>query len=201
MTFAPDPLLGFEMTMLRMFAFNIAEPVSSASTTSSQTSSANLKTTASNIGAKPTAAPPIVPKPAQQPPVMQKTHADENDWPALVTAANLQGMLKQLAMNCSLTSFAQDKYVVAIDPSFENLLTKERGQQLQEALSACLNKKIVVEFTIKQVDVETPAMKVRREEQMRMDAAQKSLETDNNVKRIMDAFGATINTDTIQPGK
>ena len=118
-----------------------------------------------------------------------------------MAAANLQGMLKQFAMNCSLLSFEQDKYQVAIDPSFENLLNKERIQQLQTALTEYLGKPVQLDIQVKQVDVETPAMQARREEQARLDAAQQSLQSDNNVKKIMDTFGASINPDSIQPIK
>ena len=52
---------------------------------------------------------------------------------------------------------------------------------------------------VKQGEAETPAMKLERENQARLDEAKKSLEDDSNVNKILDTFSASINTDTIQP--
>jgi len=201
--YAPDPVLGFEMTLLRMFAFNIAEPVATAQTGTPQ--AAPVKTTHTTQASAATATTrPVTAaatKPVPSPVAQAQPVVDEKNWPALIASANLQGMLKQLAMNCSLVKHEDDRYLVAINPSFENLLTKERGLQLQTALGTLLNKKISVEFSVTQVDIETPAMQARREEKDRMDAAQQALEADANVKRIMDTFGATINTESIQPSE
>lgn len=214
--YAPDPALGFEMTLLRMLAFRIAEPADMPAVTPSSASkpvkqpvsTANTSAPAAKHNKQATAQPPATP-PATSPatpPVTSRAKPNpvtinESNWTELVNAAGLQGMLKQLAMNCSLVSHEQGKYVVALDPSYENLLTKERNQRLNDDVSAFLGKPVQVEIQVKQVQAETPAMQAQREEQARLDAAQQSLESDTNVKKIVDTFGATINTDSIQPIK
>ena len=208
--YAPDPVLGFEMVLLRMFAFNLAGPVEAQAHHAKQTPPSQPNVTPAVTKATPppaTATPKSAAPPAAstltppKPVASTQNNVDEKDWPGLVEAVNLQGMLKQFAMNCSLVSYEQGKYQVAIDPSFENLLNKDRTQQLQTALSTFLEKTVTLDIQVKQVEVETPAMKLQREEQARLDAAQQSLHADNNVKKILDTFGASINTDSIQPIK
>lgn len=201
--YAPDPVLGFEMTLLRMFAFNVADPVDMSDSGAENERQRTSTTTKPAPATSSTVAKKVSPEAVREeaPAVVTSPGNGSPDWIDLVTAINLQGMLKQLAMNCSQIERQGDSYTLALDPSFENLLTKERSQRLIKEIEAYLGRAVQLDIQVRQAEHETPAMQERREQQARLDAAQQSLEEDKNVKKILDTFGATINSDTIQPVK
>jgi len=212
---APDPAIGVEMTLLRMLAF---KPVDANSLPASVTTPVASSPVTSDLESAQTA--PVVPaankqtsEAAMEPPpsteseavvVSPVENATLNEWSDAVTQMKLNGVLNQLAMNCSLvarekTENDSELLTLMLDPSYENLLTKERNQRLTESLNNVYSDNYVLNIKVKQGEVETPAMKLERENQARLDDAKKSLESDSNVNKIMDTFSATINTDTIQP--
>ena len=210
---APDPAVGVEMTLLRMLAFKPfdadALPASSefpalvsptpviptnaapAGSVSATSAAIQIDPVEDNDASAQTAAAAAVPK-------------GFNEWSDAIAQMNLNGILNQLAMNCSLTASKEDDQgshvlTLELNPSYENLLTKDRHQRLTEALNRAYNRQYILEIRVKPGEVETPAMKKERESQTRLDDAQRSLESDSNVNKILDTFSATINTDTIQP--
>ena len=102
----------------------------------------------------------------------------------------LNGLLNQLAMNCSLRDKTADRFALVLDPTYENLLTKERQDRLREALADFYKKTISLEIEVKQAEKETPAMQEKREEQAKLAAAAQAIESDANVKKILDTFQA-----------
>src|ERR1700676_5571621 len=72
---APDPRMGFEMTLLRMLAF--------------RPDAAAVRTGAPASGI-----------PAPNASTAKSTGIDANNWPAVVEAAALSGMVRQFALNC-----------------------------------------------------------------------------------------------------
>jgi DNA polymerase-3 subunit gamma/tau len=191
--------MGVEMTLLRMLAFKPVNSEGLNTAPPAQPGSANpleqnrdKQVTPTQIASE-DAAPAITATEQSKKPELL------NDWSAIVTELKLGGLLNQLAMNCSLLEKSDDRIVLALDPTFENLLTKERQENLKEALTSFYNKNVLLEIEVKQAEKETPAMQEKREEQARLDAAQQAIEDDANVKKILDTFQAQISTDTIQP--
>lgn len=216
LNFAPEPSMGVEMTLLRMLAF---KPVSGDGLTASAATPVAMQPvsqpTSHQLTSSPTpghdpqvimTATPDMAKPETSKPESAGSEISKpippealSAWPDIVSELNLGGMLNQLAMNCSLTEKEEDRFGLVLDPTYQNLLTKERQDQLTDALTKLYNKKIILEIKVKQADNETPAMQEKREEQERLDTAQEAIEGDSNVKKILDTFQAQINTDTIQP--
>lgn len=198
--YAPEPSLGVEMTLLRMLAF---KPESAESLPVSRIS-ADARPNPGNgsvLAAQQKATAMAQPEPAMQEEPAVSMDA-KRDWTELVAALNLNGVLNQLAMNCALVSRTDNTLVLSLNPSFENLLTREREQRLAEAVSELTGESMSLEIQVSPEEaVETPAMKERREAQARLDTARQSLEDDSNVQKIMDTFSAQMNTDTIQPNK
>jgi DNA polymerase-3 subunit gamma/tau len=199
LNYAPEPSMGVEMTLLRMLAFKPVNSEGLNTAPPAQPGSANpleqnrdKQVTPTQIASE-DAAPAITATEQSKKPELL------NDWSAIVTELKLGGLLNQLAMNCSLLEKSDDRIVLALDPTFENLLTKERQENLKEALTSFYNKNVLLEIEVKQAEKETPAMQEKREEQARLDAAQQAIEDDANVKKILDTFQAQISTDTIQP--
>ncbi len=203
--YAPDPAIGFEMTLLRMLAFCPAEPgeakmtTPSANTVTKPTPSAPKQMDAAVSSVQTATAPPAQTSPALNETPKVESNNGEVNWSRLVAALKESGVVKQLAMNCSLTAVEGMTLVLALEPSYENLATNERKARLESAIQAVADKPYKLDIQIKQVAVETPAMQQRRMEQEKLDAAQQALESDTNVQKIIDTFDAKINPNTIQP--
>ncbi len=213
--YAPDPAIGVEMTLLRMLAFkpvdenslpaSAATPITSSPVISGSAPAASVPV--NPVNSKLASEPAMVsPASTESEVVPVETAASEtlNEWSDAVTRMKLNGVLNQLAMNCSLVRREQsgsdsELLILMLDPSYENLLTKERHQRLTEVINQVYKDNFILDIKVKQGEAETPAMKLERENLARLDYAKKSLENDSNVNKIMDTFSATINTDSIQP--
>ena len=196
LVYAPEPSLGVEMVLLRMLAF---KPQDANELPASNISTPLAKQPRSAVEEQ-TAPQESGPEPVNDE-LSEAAPSPESldSWSKIVAALNVSGILNQLAMNCALVSKEDDHFLLALNPTYENLLTKEREERLTEAVSEVSGKPVQLEIQVKKDEVETPAMQERREEQARLDTAQQALEGDENVQKIMDTFSASMNTDTIQP--
>lgn len=202
--YAPDPASGVEMVLLRMLAFR--PQLEGEVTTATTTPQAAPRTTSAP---KPAASQPAATSaPAPSTTEAAKPVAEANSpsgestgWTALVAQLQLSGILREFAMNCAWQGQDDNKIELTLEPSCENMLSRERVERLQEALRGHLNQPVVLNVTIAQSQTETPAQQARREQQAQLDAATQAIEADTNVQKIMDTFGAQINTETIQPVK
>lgn len=195
LSYAPEPAMGVEMTLLRMLAFKPVDAKGLPASTPGQTETTRLVTPqplAESRAETSTSA-----EPTEQP--VTASPETFTEWSQIVAQLDLNGVLNQLAMNCSLIEKDETKIVLVVDPTYQNLLTKERQERLNEALDELYKKQIVLNIEVKQPAKETPAMKEKREEQARLDAAQQAIQDDANVQKILDTFQAQIKTDTIQP--
>ena len=104
-------------------------------------------------------------------------------------------------MNCAWQGQEGNTITLTLEPSCENLLTKERIERLQEALQNHYGSAVRLSIVVTTSEVETPAQRAQREQQARLSAATQAIEADANVQKIVDTFGAKINSDSIQPVK
>jgi DNA polymerase-3 subunit gamma/tau len=208
---APDPRGGFEMVMLRMLAFRpqstgeaaAAPSASSTPTVAGTAAPRKVKSVAPSREAPETAAEVVreaVPEPV--PEAVPATVADpaSDDWLALVERLDIKGMARELALNCALQELTEQAAVLAVDPTHARLLSETRRQQIEQALGGHFGRpfslKILQEGEFRG---ETPARRQAREREARKQQAVQSIETDENVKALQDAFGATVNYDSIRP--
>src|ERR1700692_2401978 len=90
---APEPRMGFEMTLLRMLAFR---PDAAAARTGAPAAASTAKLTG----------------------------IDANNWPAVVEAAALSGMVRQFALNCVPARFEHDVLVLKTDQATADRRTR-----------------------------------------------------------------------------
>ena len=184
---APDQRGGLEMILLRMLAFR---PLDSQSTdVGARPSAASARTVSGGATAEPAAVPPV---PA---PVVGGC----DDWQALIESLQLKGMLRELAMNCAVKQRDGQRWILQLDTSHQQLLSKARQQRLQEALSSLLQRDVQLSIEMEGGAGNTPALQQRTESESRQAAAVDTIESDPNVKAIQETFGATLHTDSIRP--
>jgi DNA polymerase-3 subunit gamma/tau len=225
---APDPRLGFEMTLLRMLAFR---PDSAAVGTGHGVSPAPREArlgpqpapqaasatpaaprSAAPLGAPQAAAPALLP--AQAAPVLVaispaapsgaaargSSTIDAASWPGLVEAAGLTGMARQFALNCVPASFVRDVLVLRIDQAADARRSRQIEDRLVQSLARYLEVNLRIEFDVSEAPIATPARQRVLADQDKVLRAAAAFEEDPAVKGLQERFGAVVDAASVKPG-
>ena len=180
---APEPRAGFEMTLLRMLAFR---PDSGVPAREPQARAAAA------------AAAPAAPA-AGNSPIVRLTSVDAGNWPAVVEAANLTGMVRQFALNCMPAKFERDVLNLQLDEAASDRRTRPIEEKLAQGLSKYLGRDIRVTYETVQSALATPARQRALDEQERVVRAAAAFEADPAVKGLRERFGAEVDTASVKP--
>jgi DNA polymerase III subunit gamma/tau len=208
---APEPRIGFEMTLLRMLAFRPdgaavqaskpsglastralagATPVAGATSVAAATPVAD---TVPRAGTKPAAgAGPVVD-------AVRLTSIDAANWPAVVEAAGLSGMVRQLALNCVAAGFEHNLLTLKLDQAASDRRTRPMEEKLVQGLSKYLGRDIRLAFEIAESDLNSPARQRVQAEQERVARAASAFEADPAVKGLRERFGADVDAASVKP--
>jgi DNA polymerase III subunit gamma/tau len=195
---APDARGGFEMALLRMLAFSVADSARAAIVPPPSPASAKPSSPVPSASASaPTrsqvaAAAPVSAAVSSAPPI-------DNDWPQIVARMNLQGMVKQLAAHCALLRKDGNKVQLLLDTDGEHFRTPALEEKLTQALSSYFGAPVRVEISIGSESISTPARQLKTAADDRLQNARASIENDPNVQAMRDVFGATVQPESIRP--
>ncbi|MDD9824462.1 MAG: DNA polymerase III subunit gamma/tau [Gammaproteobacteria bacterium] len=207
---APDPAAGFEICLIRIFAFRpepetAAVPAGTGATTRTGTAAPAGTTApaAPQTQAAPTA--PAVPEaPATGPAA---------EWLALIERAGLEGSVRQLALHCSPGGRQQDILILHLPAGGTALLSERRRQRLEQAIIKVADpplKGLRIE-QIAEAAPETAPAAVRKEgtapatgngnppRQRGGDATEEACRQDPVVRSLQETFEATLQPDSIRP--
>jgi DNA polymerase-3 subunit gamma/tau len=203
---APEPRVGFEMTLLRMLAFR---PESAAEAVTPTPRAAGAASVAAAAGAgvastvargsaamSATPAASATPAPAGEP---KSAHIDAGNCTDVVEAAGMSGMVRQFAMNCVPASFEQGTLKLQFDPAAEHRRTKQIEDKLVQSLSGYFGKEVRVIYEAADAAVVTPARKRAIAEQDRTSRATVAFEEDGTVKGLRERFGAEVDAASVKP--
>jgi DNA polymerase-3 subunit gamma/tau len=178
---APAPRLGFEMTLLRMFAFRPEEADGSR------------------------LAPPATAAPGTRHALGTAAAAPEHPssgaagWGARVDALGLEAFTKALARNCVWLAEADGELRLQLDAKARHLLTEERRQALEQALSAQAGAALRVHVELApEAGLPTPARLDAQADEARQQSAERAVAEDRGVQAMQDLFGASIRPGSIQ---
>jgi DNA polymerase-3 subunit gamma/tau len=189
---SPEPRGGFEMAMLRMLAFRpgVAAPVEVSAAVAPRPKAQTATVKPSSTAAKSSPAPASAAAPA----------ATDSEWSAVIAALSLKGMAREMSLNCVFHGIEGDIVKLSLDPAHTHLLGKARVEQLESALCDYYQRTVQVRVdTAATLAAETPAAKKKREQEERQRRAEESIEQDENIRALQDAFGGTVNQGTIRP--
>ena len=219
---APEPRIGFEMTLLRMLAFRpeiASQPSKSAGaarTVPSISAAPAISAPAGGragpvVGAGPvvsagpalSAGPAVGAGPALSAgPVFEAarlTSIDAANWPAFVEAAALSGMVRQLALNCVPAGFEHNLLTLKLDQAAADRRTRPIEEKLVQGLSKYLGRDIRVAFEIAESELNSPARQRVQAEQDRVARAASAFETDPAVQGLRERFGADVDAASVKP--
>jgi DNA polymerase III subunit gamma/tau len=196
---APEPRIGFEMTLLRMLAFRPdgaavqASKPSGLASTRALAVAAPAADTAPRAGIKPAAgAGPVLD-------AVRLTSIDAANWPAVVEAAGLSGMVRQLALNCVPAGFEHNLLTLKLDQAASDRRTRPMEEKLVQGLSKYLGRDIRLAFETAESDLNSPARQRVQAEQERVARAASAFESDPAVKGLRERFGADVDTASVKP--
>jgi DNA polymerase III subunit gamma/tau len=181
---APEPRIGFEMTLLRMLAFRpdtAVQPVRAGRPPA--------------VAAAPTAAPAAAPSIDMPRP----TRIDADNWPAVVEGAALSGMVRQLALNCVPGGFENSLLTLKLDSAASDRRTRPIEDKLVQGLSKYFGRDIRVAFETAESALNSPARQRVQAEQDRIARAASAFESDPAVKGLRERFGADVDAASVKP--
>ena len=224
---SPDARNGFEMIVLRMLAFRPAG-VDVGRITQGQSQSTVQSTVQSQAQSQSQAAPQSRPQvvktdnaaivkaapPAQtqtenavaeeHSPLQTSTQVVSNDWRDVVNSLGLGGLVKQLAINCTMQQRDGCNIVLHITSGHSNLINPKAKQRLQQALGEYFN--VDAQLEIKVVNKgesanknETPAQTTQRETDQRQQQAVESIDEDSFTQVLKESFNAEIIPGSVKP--
>jgi DNA polymerase-3 subunit gamma/tau len=180
---APEPRAGFEMTLLRMLAFRpegAAQPA--------------------KAGRPATRAAPADSSAAVAAPLETRlTRIDAANWPAVVDAAGLSAMVRQLALNCVPASFDNSLLTLKLDQAASERRTRPIEEKLVQGLSKYFGREIRVVFETADSALNSPTRQRLQAEQDKMARAASAFEADPAVKGLRERFGADVDAASVKP--
>jgi DNA polymerase-3 subunit gamma/tau len=217
LSLAPDPRLGFEMTLLRMLAFRPDAPAAgttagSGAAAASASGAGRALPTPAAARAAPQAtvtpiapiapAPPTVSAPPSStaPAALAPASIDAAAWPRIVEGAGLSGMVRQFALNCVPASFERDVLTLRLDEGVDARRSRAIEEKLLQALSKYLARAIRLVFEVSQSELATPARQRALADQDKVVRAAAAFEADPVVKGLQERFGAAVDTASVKPG-
>jgi DNA polymerase III subunit gamma/tau len=203
---APEPRLGFEMTLLRMLAFRPDAAAAHGNTNGRTAAAPPTRAAAPAAGASAVSAPAIRASDTAAPdaaapnaPSIRVTSIDAGNWPAVVEAANLSGMVRQFALNCVPATFEHGALALQLDQATADRRTRLIEDRLVQGLSKYLGREIRVTFETAQSALATPARQRLLQEQEKIVRAAAAFEADPAVKGLRERFGADVDAASVKP--
>ncbi|MBX3706622.1 MAG: DNA polymerase III subunit gamma/tau [Pseudomonadales bacterium] len=203
---APDPRLGFEMTLLRMLAFAPDEAGTAvpAARPAGQPAAPSRAQPAAPSSARPAApsspqstatARPARPDGASgvaSPSAPAAGTRDRDAWFELVAGLEVSGVARMLAEHSVLTEADDRVYRLRLDDAHDTLLADGPVATLERAIGARLGKPVRLDIEVGTVGAETPAARMDRERRERQRVAEEALATDQTVQQLLNEFGGRI---------
>ena len=210
-----DERVGFEMTLLRMIAFQLDEGASASVGAASAAIERRVATKVAPTGVAGSVAPAGVAAKAAAADVSSRPAAGATngpprpaalpagpadiDWDALIHAAGITGAMRNLADHCEIRSAEPHRIELVLAKDKTDFNTDHVRSRLQKTLGEHLGREIRLVITAGDPPRPTPAEKRRASESERVRAAREALERDPTIKAVQAAFDAVLEPDSIQP--
>ena len=222
--FAPDPRVGFEMTLIRMLVFApetaqsggsaprsapsappVARPRSSsldqtppvAGAPGGRLLDARRQAPASREGADVPPSAVSAEEPALAPAERSEREEPTPDLHALIGRMQPSGVTRMVLDNCQLTSHADDRWELVLAEGHDLLLRDDSRASVRDLVSAYLGRKVRVDIVVGKPGEETPGERRLRLDAARQRAAEQAIASDETVQSLLRVFDGRVGS--IQP--
>jgi DNA polymerase III subunit gamma/tau len=173
---APEPRIGFEMTVLRMLAFQpgaAAPDAAPASTRSGGT--ADAAAAAAQLAA-------------------------DTPWEVRAAALQLDGLARQLVRHCAWVGHDGGVLRLSVDARARHLLSEDRRAAIERALAAQFGTPLMLRIDIAgEAAPPTPALLAQQRETERQRSTEQAMLADPVVRAFQEQFGARVRAGSIHP--
>jgi DNA polymerase-3 subunit gamma/tau len=128
-----------------------------------------------------------------------KVSAIDRKWSELVESLPVTGLTRQLVLHMSPAVWNDSVLELVIDVEQQTIYSKEREKELIKALRNHVEEDVTVTIRIDNPVAETPAQQKKRQAKEQQQAAEQSINTDPAVKKMTEAFGASVAPSSIRP--
>lgn len=123
-----------------------------------------------------------------------------NDWREVVNSLGLGGLVKQLAINCTMQQRDGCNILLQIASGHSNLINPKAKQRLQQALGEYFNIDAQLDIkVVDQVESESPAQTIQRETVERQEQAVVAVNEDSFTQTLKEQFNAEIIPGSVKP--
>jgi len=204
---APDSKTGFEMTIIRLFAFKIGQaPSNTTNKTTRQAPQVNNNTTAHNTQStqQPTqvtqkqtlnTAEQISPAPVQQPEQTRKfktSEITEKNWHEVFNQLTIKGPAKELARNAHILSNDNSTLVLAIDKHAHAFMTEASQNRLITALKKVLSEEVTINFEQDEGNRKTIAKSEQQQHEANIAQTKDKVDQNTFVQHMQENFNAEV---------
>jgi len=159
----------------------------------------NVPRRAASAALQASRSPQLEPAPAADGAGAAPPPGGSDDWAGIVAALSLQGLARELACNCELAGIDEARVRVRLAPEHRLLASGGGVKRLEEALSQHLGRALKLQVDVSERCSDSPAEIARRDSELRRREAARTLQSDPGVIAIVDAFGGSIEPDSIRP--
>jgi DNA polymerase-3 subunit gamma/tau len=202
---APSPRAGFEMTLLRMLAF---QPVDGSSAVLGGEPALRGGPSGPDAPVRSfghSAASPMPPaqpaSPAASVPSAPQTAVkwSEPDWIGLVDSLGLKGAAQQLAANCVFVRREGATLHLEVSRDHQQMIIPQAQGRLEEALSRHYGEPHKVRIQVGQGALATPAKLDEQREADKLAAARDAIAADPAMRELCETFGTQVNPELVKP--
>ena len=212
--YAPDPRSGFEMTVMRMLAFQprkrvVNHPSGKRPQTAKPDSGMGDSSAAprapgtSDVSeASETSAAPLASQTGK--PDLQNIVTPQG-WENFIDQSGLTDVKRGLLMNMSPISVDGQVITVALESSRRALFTEDRKRKIERHFKEQFSMNIQLRVQLEDLsqsapENNTPARKIEQEKLQEQEATRQAFIGDQNVQKIIEVFDAEVVINSIKPG-
>ncbi|MEY1662245.1 DNA polymerase III subunit gamma/tau [Isoalcanivorax beigongshangi] len=122
-----------------------------------------------------------------------------SEWARLVVQLDLEGVTLNLACNCALAGQQGEHWQLLIARGHQVLASRERVQELEDALARHLQRPARVDIEIRETVGDTPDDLTRRYRAERLDAARTAILADTTIQTLVQQFDGRLDLESIDP--
>ena len=199
--FAPDPKIGFDMTLVRLLSFEPLEDASGGTKDSTQSKPPPASATTATTQSKPPPVPATTaPKeqeaapPPPQPPVSAPVARDAAtpEWHEVVASLGAGGVTLMILEHANLAARDADQWTIRLPEDHFALLNDTQRQEIAKLVERHESHAVEVRFEVGELGTETPAARKERIKVESEAEARAALLEDANVQALLSEFDGRL---------
>jgi len=130
---------------------------------------------------------------------VQVRPASASSWAGMLERLNLNGLIKELAMNMACDDIGADPMVFHLSPTWSFLHNQPREDSIVKEIHKVRGDNCAVKLVFEDTVSETPAERLARLKEERMQQTKTDLSDDKGVQDLMNTFELSMNESSIKP--